>query len=504
MKFRLYKLISQFITKKNKILVKTNSVDNIIKKRNLIKSNSKEKNNVIDLENNQQSCKKTLVEKPPKSVLKIISSPKQQLEDDEYIDENEQEEINIIHKNKEIKFISIDLLIFMIGNEVFDQNFVKIFIEQSFAFISYERLINKIIFALKYFEGNEQNLINALTTISEFLDSTKKYNHKIFRVEHKIIEKMNLIIEKNNTHKKKEKVNNEEEENINSDKILFTFNILKYDSKLIAQVLTDITSENLLLLNEHKYELNPIFLSKDINTKKNITPNLYKIAQFSNQLTLFIIEDILSYNFPEKRALLFKKYIDVANELFKMKNYNDLLPVLCSFQNFAILNLKQTLNYVDKKTLKKKEELFQFISITNNYMNLRKEMENCLKNKINYCPFLGVFTRDIVYFENCQKYIKKGLINIETIKFINKTISDFSSSCSLIKKPDKNLYKTNINYSELKFFFSNLSPKNDDYLSELSQKLEPKFLLFAKIKNKRETKTESLIKINNNSLNKNK
>ena len=81
--------------------------------------------------------------------------------------EEELEDINIFHKNNKINFISIDLLIQklceddsfnieIVVNQETNQtfNFINAFIFQCFGFISYELLINKFIWAHKYYKTN--------------------------------------------------------------------------------------------------------------------------------------------------------------------------------------------------------------------------------------------------------------------------------------------------------------------------------------------------------------
>lgn len=494
MKFRLNKEISSFIINTKTKLGKSKSNDYL----NINPSISSiigepEENNILNYNKSSEkiSLSLTLKSKISNNVLKKINplSPKLQLDSDEYFEEIEQEEINIIHNNKEIQYISIDLFIFKVGNGDFDNDFLVIFIEQCFTFISFERLIKKILYALKYFETNQTHLINYLKIINEYINSKQYLNNPIFTINNDVMKEMNEKIGKLNDNNIiiKNKMNNKndnEKENLN----ISNFNILKYNSKFIAQVITNISYKNFLSLNEHLYEY---------ILKIDKSEHIRKITDFSNKLSFFIIEDILSYDYKNDRAKLIEKYIDIANELFKLKNYNDLVSFICIFSKFSIINLKETLSLVSLKSKKIYEKLEKFISFSNNYKDMRNEYNNCINNKEFFIPFPGFFSRDIIHIKENAKYIENGLINIGKIKKIHKIISIFPTIFSFPNNINEKILKQNNNYSILNYIFLNLSPKLDDKLDILSKQLEPRFLLFIRSNTKRKTQTESLIQLNN-------
>ena len=332
-------------------------------------------------------------------------------------------------------------------------------------------------------------MINYLKIINEYINSKQYLNNPIFTINNDVMKEMNEKIGKLNDNNIiiKNKINNKndnEKENLN----ISNFNILKYNSKFIAQVITNISYKNFLSLNEHLYEY---------ILKIDKSEHIRKITDFSNKLSFFIIEDILSYDYKNDRAKLIEKYIDIANELFKLKNYNDLVSFICIFSKFSIINLKETLSLVSLKSKKIYEKLEKFISFSNNYKDMRNEYNNCINNKEFFIPFPGFFSRDIIHIKENAKYIENGLINIGKIKKIHKIISIFPTIFSFPNNINEKILKQNNNYSILNYIFLNLSPKLDDKLDILSKQLEPRFLLFIRSNTKRKTQTESLIQLNN-------
>ena len=172
MKFRLKKEISSFIINAINKIHRSKSEDYLYLKPST-SSIFQEKSNKDETNKNNILFQKILKSKIPKNILKIINSPKLQLDSDEYFEEIENEKNNnIIYNNNEIQYISIDLFIFMVGKGNYDNDFLVVFTEQCFAFIGLERLIKKILNALKYFEIKKQtHLINFLTIINEFINS---------------------------------------------------------------------------------------------------------------------------------------------------------------------------------------------------------------------------------------------------------------------------------------------------------------------------------------------
>ena len=493
MKFRLKKEISSFIINANNKIERSKSDDYLYLKPST-SSIFQEKSNKDETNKNNILFQKILKSKIPKNILKIINSPKLQLDSDEYFEEIENEKNNnIIYNNNEIQYISIDLFIFMVGKGNYDNDFLVVFTEQCFAFIGLERLIKKILNALKYFEIKKQtHLINFLTIINEFINSKHILNESNITIKHYIMKEMNEKIGKgNNNNTMINKKLNIEKDIENENLIIqpnFNFNILSYNSKFIAQVITNITYKYFLSLNEHLY---------DYILKIDKSSYINKITDFSNKLSFFIIEDILSYDYKNERAKLIEKYIDIANELYKMKNYNDLVSVICIFSKFSIINLKETLSIVSQKSKKIFEQLDKFISFSNNYKNMRNAYNNCINNKEFFIPFPGFFSRDMIHINERSKYIENGLINIGKIKKIHNIISIFPTIFSFPNNINENILKKNSNYSILNYFFLNLSPKLDESLDELSKQLEPRLLLFIQSHKKRKTKTESLIQLYN-------
>ena len=213
---------------------------------------------------------------------------------------------------------------------------------------------------------------------------------------------------------------------------------------------------------------NGAFLKKSkLITSPNIIENINKF----NKLTTFIIEDILSYNFPKDRAKIIERWASIADYCRKRKDYNDIFAVNSAFKNYIILGLDLTWREVGNKSKKIIRDLDNPRSPEGNYRNVREDMKLLNKNEF-YTPYLGLLLKDLNFFEENYKYLVNGtFINFEKINSVQKAIDEFFHF-------QKNKDKKSVNLLPDLNFFENLENQKEDYLENLANKLEPKFTLY--------------------------
>ena len=212
-----------------------------------------------------------------------------------------------------------------------------------------------------------------------------------------------------------------------------------------------------------------IFLKKD----KDITsPNVINCIKKFNRLTSFIMEDILSYNTPKDRAKIYEKWVDIAEYCRINKDYNDLIAIYSAFNHYIITGLTLTLKEVKTKTNSILNKIKNFCSVEGNYLKIRKEMDNCIKNGETFIPYLGMLLRDLNFFEEKSKYInEKGIISFEKIEKINEMFEVF------FKFKEKEENKNNIiDIKELEFL-NDLEDITEEELEKIANNIEPEYKL---------------------------
>ena len=249
------------------------------------------------------------------------------------------------------------------------------------------------------------------------------------------------------------------------------FYILDWSNEEIVEQLTYISTVELSLL-QHKEFLGGKFMKKD---KKITSPTIIKISKRFDDLIMFVIQDILSYDHKRIRAKIIEKWISISHRCKVINNFNDSMAIIQALTHFIIQKLKRTWKYVSKESKKVYAILKGLYSCDGNYRNLRNEIDNC-KN-VPYVPYLGILLRDINFYEEKAKYLENGkLINFEKISIVQDVIENFYKFEDCAYAFTKN--------DRLTFFLS-LFPIKEEDLEELGNKLEPKFKLYKKKKSEK-------------------
>ena len=448
---------------------------------------------------------------------------------------NENLEINMFEGTKDknnISYISINLFIKKIAIDNLRAKYNLLycsFLHQYTIFLSNEILLEKIINAFYYYKKvnsieypelinllntiilnkydiirNNENLISKLKSLykeiidAEFLkDYLKEDTLNVYYILFNENDEYDLNLAKFSLSKKREtniifvgpikkhtSIGNNKNKNMLDN--IFTrkyfFYIFDYTEEEIAIKLTAISYK--LMSNISIYELlNTNFSKKD---KKSRSPNVMKVIQRFDQLNLFIIEDICSYDKPKKRAEAITKWIKIAEQCKNLYNFNDTLVINTCFSNYLMKRLVLTWKYVPKSTIKCLNNLKHFCTNDQCYKNIRKEMMN-RKGRF-YVPYLGILLKEIINLEEKYKYIlANGNINCTKIQILYIIINQFFNF------KNNPLTKTNLYNLDV---LENLSPKDEEQIELVISKIEPKLFISAGKELKRKTKTDYIYYMN--------
>ena len=252
------------------------------------------------------------------------------------------------------------------------------------------------------------------------------------------------------------------------------FYCLEWDTRDIGEELIFV-SQSALNKIKRKELYNGAFTKK---SKMTTCPGIMENIDKFNKLILFIIEDILSYDLPSKRAEVIEKWANVADYCRRRYDYNDIFALNSVFNNYIISNLTLTWKEIGSKTIKLIKDINKFCSVGGNYKNVRDDMNSLTRNDF-YTPYLGLLLKDLNFFEENYKYLDGGnLINFDKINGIQSAIDNFFHFQKTVDK------KVTMLQNDLSFF-ENLENIKESYLEDLAQKLEPKFTLYATPKNEK-------------------
>lgn len=249
------------------------------------------------------------------------------------------------------------------------------------------------------------------------------------------------------------------------------FYVLEWENKEIVEQLTIISTVELSLL-QYKEFLGGKFMKKE---KKTTSPTIIKISKRFDDLIMFVIQDILSYDHKKIRAKIIEKWISISHSCKSINNFNDSMAIIQALTHFIIQKLKKTWKYVGKHSKEEYKLLKELYSCDGNYRNLRNEINKC--QNVPYVPYLGILLRDINFYEEKATYFENGrLINFEKISIVQDLIDNFYKFEDYTYEFEKN--------DKLLFFVSLLPIKEED-LEELGDKIEPKFKIYKKKKSEK-------------------
>ena len=184
---------------------------------------------------------------------------------------------------------------------------------------------------------------------------------------------------------------------------------------------------------------------------------------------MFIIEDILSYDFPKDRARMIDKYVLVAQYCRNKRDQTNCFAIKSALSHYIITGLNLTFKEIKTKTRLILNELDDYCSLEGNYKTFREEIKNT-KRKDFFVPYLGILLRDFTFFEENGKYLIQGnMINLDKIEKVQNSLDNFFK----YKGSDPQKLEDN---DELTFF-ENLETKTELELETLANQLEPEFKL---------------------------
>ena len=257
--------------------------------------------------------------------------------------------------------------------------------------------------------------------------------------------------------------------NIESEKLITIsnyFNIFDYKPEQIAEKLISV-SKNSLNKIEYKEFYCGIFTKEEKYSK---SPNIMDNIQKFNNLIFFIVEDILSYDFPKDRAKIIDQWTLIAKYCKKRKDQSNCLAIHSALNHYIITGLNLTWANVKNSTKNILKEIADYCTLEGNYKIFREEIKN-LKGDEYYIPYLGTLLRDLNFFEEKGKYIEReSMINFQKIEQVQNALDTFFGYKNIKDKVDIEQVK------ELDFF-DNLEKQDEQRLDKLAQDLEPEFKL---------------------------
>ncbi|KAG8444155.1 hypothetical protein GDO86_009366, partial [Hymenochirus boettgeri] len=195
-------------------------------------------------------------------------------------------------------------------------------------------------------------------------------------------------------------------------------------------------------------------------------PTLERSIALFNGISKWVQLMVLSKQSPQQRAEIITKYINIAQKLLQLQNFNTLMSVVGGLSHSSISRLKDTHTYLTADVTKVWNEMTELVSSNGNYGNYRKAFAECEGFKI---PILGVHLKDLIAVHVIfPDWVNDNNVNIVKMQQLYVTLNELVSLQNASHHLETNMDLINLLTLSLDLYHT------EDDIYKLSLVLEPR------------------------------
>ncbi|XP_013914386.1 PREDICTED: ras guanyl-releasing protein 3 isoform X1 [Thamnophis sirtalis] len=195
-------------------------------------------------------------------------------------------------------------------------------------------------------------------------------------------------------------------------------------------------------------------------------PTLERSIALFNGISKWVQLMVLSKPTPQQRAEVITKFINVAQKLLQLQNFNTLMAVVGGLSHSSISRLKETHSYLSSEVTKDWDEMTELVSSNGNYCNYRKTFADCVNFKI---PILGVHLKDLIAVHVVfPDWINEDKANLVKMQQLSVTLSELIALQTASHHLEPNMDLINLLTLSLDLYHT------EDDIYKLSLVLEPR------------------------------
>uniref|UniRef100_A0AAY4EV99 Ras-specific guanine nucleotide-releasing factor RalGPS1 n=1 Tax=Denticeps clupeoides TaxID=299321 RepID=A0AAY4EV99_9TELE len=165
--------------------------------------------------------------------------------------------------------------------------------------------------------------------------------------------------------------------------------------------------------------------------KHILAPNVVAFTRRFNQVSFWVVREILTIQTLKIRAEILSHFIKIAKKLLELNNLHSLVSVVSALQSAPIFRLNKTWALVSRKDKATFEKLDFLTSKEQNYTRMREYISSL---KMTPCiPYLGIYLFDMTYIDSAYP-ASEGILETEQrsnqMNNLLRLISDMQVSCN--------------------------------------------------------------------------
>ncbi|KAG9344601.1 hypothetical protein JZ751_011273 [Albula glossodonta] len=195
-------------------------------------------------------------------------------------------------------------------------------------------------------------------------------------------------------------------------------------------------------------------------------PTLERSIALFNGVSQWVQLMVLSKLTPQHRAEVITKFINVAQKLLHLQNFNTLMAVVGGLSHSSISRLKETHLHLSPEVTKIWNEMTELVSSNGNYCAYRKAFTECEGFKI---PILGVHLKDLIAVHVVfPDWVEENKVNIAKMQQLYLTFNELVSLQSATAQVEPNMDLIYLLTLSLDLYYT------EDEIYELSLLREPR------------------------------